>query len=64
MNPEIRFTPSRKREHPVELEIDQLGTDRAKRRYVSEFLSSELTALSLYGNESKGFRFFFFTFGS
>ncbi|RGB29312.1 hypothetical protein C1646_713886 [Rhizophagus diaphanus] len=51
MNPEMNFT-SRKREHPVELELDQLGSDRAKRRYVSEFLSSELTALSLHGNES------------
>jgi len=50
MNPEINLAPSRKREHPGEL--DQLGTERAKRRYVSEFLSSELTALSLHGNES------------
>ncbi|CAG8532393.1 1077_t:CDS:2 [Cetraspora pellucida] len=41
----------RKREHSVEVEIDQLETERAKRRYVSEFLSSELTALSLHNNE-------------
>ncbi|CAG8649256.1 5979_t:CDS:2 [Dentiscutata erythropus] len=41
----------RKREHTVEVEIDQLETERAKRRYVSEFLSSELTALSLHNNE-------------
>lgn len=59
MNPEMNVTP-RKREHPVELELDQLGSDRAKRRYVSEFLSSELTALSLYGNESKASIFFTF----
>ncbi|CAG8736482.1 6534_t:CDS:2, partial [Racocetra fulgida] len=39
------------REHSVEVEIDQLETERAKRRYVSEFLSSELTALSLHNNE-------------
>lgn len=46
-------TPShtRKREHSPELEIDQLRTERAKKRYVSEFLSSELTALSLQNEE-------------
>jgi hypothetical protein len=43
---------SRKREHPIELDLDQLGTERAKRRYVSEFLSSELTALSLHEGKS------------
>ncbi|RIA95541.1 hypothetical protein C1645_757154 [Glomus cerebriforme] len=52
MEPEINLTLPRKREHPAELDLDQLGTERAKRRYVSEFLSSELTALSLRGNES------------
>ncbi|CAI2175454.1 14942_t:CDS:2 [Funneliformis geosporum] len=46
--------PSKKREHPVELEIDQLVTERAKKRYVSEFLSSELTALSLHGGLESG----------
>ncbi|CAG8671641.1 6783_t:CDS:2, partial [Scutellospora calospora] len=45
--------PSRKREHSVEVEIDQLETERAKRRYVSEFLSSELTALSLHNNDEE-----------
>nr|CAG8469954.1 4876_t:CDS:2 [Entrophospora candida] len=38
-------------QHSPELEIDQLRTERAKKRYVSEFLSSELTALSLQNDE-------------
>ena len=41
---------SKKRRHQIDL--DQLETERAKRRYVSEFLSSELTALSLKSEES------------
>ncbi|CAG8492952.1 9330_t:CDS:2 [Acaulospora morrowiae] len=55
MEADSLFTLSsqRKREHPTESDIDQLETERAKRRYVSEFLSSELTALSLHGNEKK-----------
>ncbi|CAG8491280.1 16401_t:CDS:2 [Acaulospora colombiana] len=55
MNAESFFTFSapRKREHPIELDIDQLETERAKRRYVSEFLSSELTALSLHGSDKE-----------
>ncbi|CAG8628941.1 431_t:CDS:2 [Paraglomus occultum] len=38
---------TRKRLFPFERDLDRLPTDRAKRRYVSEYLSSELTALSL-----------------
>ncbi|CAG8593400.1 6272_t:CDS:2 [Paraglomus brasilianum] len=38
---------TRKRVFPFERDLDRLPTDRAKRRYVSEYLSSELTALSL-----------------
>ncbi|CAG8492249.1 5229_t:CDS:10 [Ambispora gerdemannii] len=42
---------SKKRRLPASLELDKLETERAKRRYVSEFLSSELGALSLHESE-------------
>ncbi|CAG8498083.1 2896_t:CDS:2 [Ambispora leptoticha] len=42
---------SKKRRLPAGLELDKLETERAKRRYVSEFLSSELGALSLQEGE-------------
>ncbi|KAG9294885.1 hypothetical protein G9A89_003225 [Geosiphon pyriformis] len=45
--PFLNFENPKKRHYPTEIDLDQSEIERAKRRLVSEFLSSELTALSL-----------------